>query len=390
MASAKIIIPNRVYKNGTSAVILQITMDRRKYRHTLCSVEQEFLDRVKLQIRAKHPDAYKLNRKIVSKLAEAKSYILDCEEKELPIDPEKFFRSGRTGEDVVSHIQAKIDTLLLDEKERTAAKYKTILGRIEEAKLNRKIYTVNSTWIADLDRHLKKAGNGINTRGKLIGALGSVFRQAKRDGAIRANPFEDYEKGSSPSTKEKLNMDEFRAIQSVALEGKEHIARNLWVFATLGRGMRAHDILALRWTNLVDGRLKYYSEKNKKSFDIQVTPAMEACMEGLDRSGEYVWPFVTLPFSVSKKNGKQYRQHINSKNTLVNNYLKTIAEKAGISKHVTMHVARHTFAFISDQANVPLGTLQQLLGHSKMTTTMQYAESLRRSEELDKAVEGLF
>lgn len=390
MPSAKIILPDRIYKNGHSAFILQIIIDRKKYRHTLVSIDAEFIDRPKMQVKSKHPDAIKLNRKLVTKLAEAKTYLLECEEKQLPIDPDKFFRSGRVGDDIISHVKAKIATLVQDDKHRTAAKYGTVIMRIEEAGLNKKIYQVNSTWIKDFDRHLKKAGNVANTRAKLIGSLGSVFRQAKKDGAITVNPFDDHDKPSNDTTKQKLNMDEFRAIQEVPLSGQENVARNLWIFATLARGMRAHDILTLRWVNIQDGRVKYKSQKNAKDFDILLTPAMEKCLEGLSLKGEYVFPFVKLPYTTLVKDPKKYLGHVNSKNTLLNKYLKSISEKAKVKKHVTMHVARHTFAFISDQANIPLGTLQQLLGHSKMTTTMEYAKSLRRSEELDEAVEGLF
>ena len=61
-----------------------------------------------------------------------------------------------------------------------------------------------------------------------------------------------------------------------------------------------------------------------------------------------------------------------------------------IDKHITMHVARHTFAYLADQGGIPLGTIQQLLDHGKIGTTQVYVESLRKNDELDKAVEGLF
>jgi len=41
-------------------------------------------------------------------------------------------------------------------------------------------------------------------------------------------------------------------------------------------------------------------------------------------------------------------------------------------------------------AGIPLGTIQQLLDHGKIGTTQVYVESLRRNDELDKAVENLF
>ena len=73
-------------------------------------------------------------------------------------------------------------------------------------------------------------------------------------------------------------------------------------------------------------------------------------------------------------------------NQKVNKYLKVIATKAQIDKHLTFHVARHTFATtITLMNNVPLETVSKLLGHTKLSTTQKYARVVEKKISKDMA-----
>ena len=48
--------------------------------------------------------------------------------------------------------------------------------------------------------------------------------------------------------------------------------------------------------------------------------------------------------------------------------------KAGITKHITFHCARHTFAVLQRTHNTDIYTLSKLLGHSEVKTTQIYAK----------------
>jgi hypothetical protein len=60
-----------------------------------------------------------------------------------------------------------------------------------------------------------------------------------------------------------------------------------------------------------------------------------------------------------------------------NKNLKKIATLCGISKKITSHLARHTFATtITLSKGVPLETVSKMLGHTNLTTTQIYARIL--------------
>ncbi len=61
-------------------------------------------------------------------------------------------------------------------------------------------------------------------------------------------------------------------------------------------------------------------------------------------------------------------------NQKLNSYLKEIADVCGITKTITFHLARHTFATtMTLTKGVPIETVSKMLGHTNITTTQIYA-----------------
>lgn len=64
-------------------------------------------------------------------------------------------------------------------------------------------------------------------------------------------------------------------------------------------------------------------------------------------------------------------------NQKMNSYLKEIADTCGITKILTFHIARHTFATTVTLSNgVPIETVSKMLGHTNLKTTQHYAKIL--------------
>ena len=85
-----------------------------------------------------------------------------------------------------------------------------------------------------------------------------------------------------------------------------------------------------------------------------------------------------------QKNGKVLPVISNQK---INDYLEEIADICGIGKKITFHVARHTFASTVALGNdVPMESIQSMLGHADIKTTQIYAHVIDRklSRDMDK------
>jgi integron integrase len=93
---------------------------------------------------------------------------------------------------------------------------------------------------------------------------------------------------------------------------------------------------------------------------------------------EWGWQFVfpAAKLSVDPRADKVRRHHIHESS--LQKAVKEAARKVGLVKHVTCHTLRHSFATHLLEAGYDIRTVQELLGHKDVSTTMIYTHVLNR------------
>ena len=183
----------------------------------------------------------------------------------------------------------------------------------------------------------------------------SIVKRAIAIGVMKPSkdPFISMKFKGVKTEKEKLNEDEMDLVIGLELKEGSTIwhSRNCFLFSYYCAGIRAGDLVQLRWLNITsDGRLNYQMGKNHKIRDLVLIDQAKEILSFYEKTkheqNDYIFPFMdptkpyanavtqadkdTLPIEIKKS----LLNEVSTKNAELNKYLAKIAKMAGIDKKI--------------------------------------------------------
>ena len=271
----------------------------------------------------------------------------------------------------------KVEALLGDEfAPGTLDRYKTSLKHTIEFmqwKFNISdidIKKIDHAFITDYEfylRSVRKCAN--NTAVKYIKNFGKIIRICLANDWLSKNPFINYKAKVKEVERAFLVQEEIDAIAAKEFKTERlNVVKDIFLFSCF-TGLAYIDVKKLTKNNIsigIDGEKWIYTNRQKTDTrsNIPLLPMAAAILAKYKDHPQCLNENRLLPIMSNQK---------------MNSYLKEIADLCGITKELTYHIARHTFATTVTLTNgVSIESVSKMLGHKSIKTTQHYAKILDR------------
>jgi site-specific recombinase XerD len=230
------------------------------------------------------------------------------------------------------------------------------------------IKDLNYEFITDYEFWLKSVRKcDHNTTMKYLSNFKKIVNICLKNGWLQRNPFLGYKMTKREIERPYLTQEELNAISTKTfIAPRINQVRDIFLFSCY-TGLAYADVKKLSRSEIstgIDGEKWIFTHRQKTETSTRL-PLLPPAQEILDRYTEH-------PQCLNE--GRLLPVLSNQK---MNGYLKEIADICGITKKMTTHTARHTFATTVTLTNgVPIETVSRMLGHKNLKTTQHYAKIL--------------
>ena len=244
---------------------------------------------------------------------------------------------------------------------RSFLNWKYKVSDIDISKLDYEFITEYEFW-------LKSVRNcGHNSTIKYLNNFRKIVNRCLRNGWLHKDPFLGFRMTKKEVERTPLTEIELQTLMNKTFSFERlNIVRNIFVFSCY-TGLAYADVKKLKRSEIIigiDGEKWLVSKRQKTDTPTRI-------------------PLLPIALSMIEKYAAHPQCKIQDRvlpvlsNQKMNSYLKEIADCCGISKQLTYHIARHTFATTVTLSNgVPIETVSKMLGHRDLRTTQHYAKIL--------------
>ena len=263
--------------------------------------------------------------------------------------------------------------------------------------------------VDDYDAWMQRRGLSRNTRSFYLRILRAVLNHAAGEGIyIPDEPsqrlFRHVYTGVDRTTKRAAHLDVLEALRTLPLDGpvarrqRLTLARDLFFFSFYTRGMAFVDIAYLRRENVRGGLITYARHKTHQLLSISIEPCIRRILNRYyfrPGSNGYIFPIIRSDHPEAAY--RDYRNALSTYNRALACLGRMLARHLDADGNMpsaslggawrptlSSYVARHTWASLAHDVDVPLRVISQSLGHANERTTQIYLAELNR-EVIDSA-----
>nr|WP_293296837.1 site-specific integrase [Allomuricauda sp.] len=397
-ASAKIVLRKKPNSKGLFPLAIRITKNRRStFKHIGHYIDLEDWDENSLRVKKSHPNADSLNNLLSSKLSEVDKGLMNLQSENSDVSAKQIKRNiykPISSLTFFDYTKEHLEALEADKKLNRLTTDKALTTYIRDFHKSKELrfQEIDLRFLNRFKTYLMGKRKLTETSAlNIMVLIRLIFNRAISDKVISKDLY-PFGKGGFkikfPDThKVGLNKNEILTLESIQnISPIERHSLNVWLYSFYFAGMRVSDVLLTRWSMIYDNRLHYRMGKNNKvvslKIPIKALVIIKSYLNEKIDEDDFVFPEMKKADFTDPKD--IYRK-IKTATSKFNTHLKSLSKKAGISKKVTMHIARHSFGNIAGDSIHPL-MLQKLYRHSDLKTTINYQANFIH-KEADEALE---
>lgn len=224
--------------------------------------------------------------------------------------------------------------------------------------------------------HLKSLGLTPNSTSFYMRKLRAIYNLAvERELTPQRYPFKHVYTGMAKTRKRAVSIDIIKSLRNLDLRQTPslELARDMFLLSFYTRGMSFVDMAFLKKSNLLNGILSYRRQKTGQPLYIRWENRMQEIVKRYDiPDSDYLLPLI-------KSDSANARRQYQNASHMINKHLKKLGVKIGMTEPLTMYCARHAWASIAHDNDVPISVISQGMGHDSEKTTRIYLASLDTS-----------
>lgn len=275
-------------------------------------------------------------------------------------------------------METSIDKLKRSGRIRTSEAYRSTLTSFMTFMDGKDILfsNIDADLMEAYEDYLHTHGVSMNSTSFYMRILRAVYNRAVDKKITRhRDPFRHVYTGVEKTVKRAIPSSVIKDIKNMDLQDYPTLdyARDMFLFSFYTRGMSFVDMAYLRKCDLYRGMLSYRRKKTSQKLSIKWEPCMQAIVDKyMRRTSPYLLPIIR---NISKEERLQYKNAL----TLVNRKLNLIGKMLDLAHPLTMYVARHSWASIAKEKNIPVSIISEGMGHESEKTTLIYLAALDSS-----------
>jgi len=212
----------------------------------------------------------------------------------------------------------------------------------------------------------------IKSVSRQISSMKGYHQYLINEGLAKKNPVEKISSPKIPKTQPQyLSVNEIKNILNAVDLTKKYSLRDLAIIKLLyGSGLRVSELLEMKLTDIRwEENFILVTGKGSKE---RYVPINESALQSIKNYLENVRPILAAK---NRSKGILFLNYRGFKLTRMSiwNLIQNLTKKAGITKNISPHTIRHSFATHLIEGGADLRVLQEMLGHSDIISTQIYS-----------------